>query len=286
MNSLEFIKMHVDEWPSTDRHQLTHCMLLSDGILAYGAPMGVGRINPYEHIDLSEHFAPDYYDGQMWPREDFESCGRLHNNIEWKKGAVCYVAGKQWFCGSKTHLHDGNVGVISVKEAVEISDFQLNEPRQGDYMPKSELDTEQKYNDAVEELGFFGFKCHASYYILKSFGNLYVEEEGEVHACNDESDCNIRKITYNQLITIGKLKKMLNKGEDTLSGHFIGLDNAIHSCDFDKIVFHSDKILEFSPNPTEGEKVNTKESKAYNLLKSMDIYYDEDLKLWYKKEFL
>lgn len=80
--------------------------------------------------------------------------------------------------------------------------------------------------------------------------------------------------------------RLMNEREDGLSGHFIGLDRAIYSCDLDKIVFYSDNILDFNSNITEGEEKDTKASKAYNLLKSMDIYYDEDLKLWYKKGFL
>ena len=66
MNSLEFIKMHVDEWPA--QHWNTAFLRL-DGVLWFFS--GTAEFS----MDLSEHFAPDYYDGAMWTREDFESCG-------------------------------------------------------------------------------------------------------------------------------------------------------------------------------------------------------------------
>ena len=122
------------------------------------------------------------------------------NNIEWKEGAVFYANGFSWF--SEMDYSD---------DVINIRDFQLNEPRQGDYIPKSELDTEQKYNDAVEVFGLFGFKCFATDFDLETYGNLYAEEENEVHACTDESTCKLRKLTYNQLIAIGKLKRLMNE---------------------------------------------------------------------------
>jgi len=284
MNSLEFIKMYVDEWPSDT---FTKVKLLCNGC-AYFFDTVVGGVD----VDLSEHFAPDYYDGKMWTREDFESFGDGDDSsIEWEDASVCYADGDQWFESGHESLVNESGDSYEYDSIVDLGfdDFQLNEPRIGDYLEASELDTEQKYNDSVEVFGLFGFDRRGNYQQYKESIDTWADflvlgNDKRVSASRE--DGRNRFLTYKQLMAIGKLKKMLNKGEDTLSVHFIGLDKAIHSCDFDKIVFHSDKILEFSPNPTDGEKVSTKASKAYNLLKSMDIYYDEDLKLWYKKEFL
>lgn len=68
MNSLEFIKQHVTEWPSDKYHTV---LLYSNGfaVLANKFEPVVG----VHSIDLSEHFAPDYYDGKVWTREEFEA---------------------------------------------------------------------------------------------------------------------------------------------------------------------------------------------------------------------
>lgn len=70
MNSLEFIKQHVTEWPSDKYHTV---LLHSNGFAVFANSfepcVGVHSIN------LSEHFAPDYYDGKVWTREEFEACG-------------------------------------------------------------------------------------------------------------------------------------------------------------------------------------------------------------------
>jgi len=65
MNSLEFIKQHVTEWPSDAKH----VMLWRDGRVGFSNPI----TSPYHIVDLSEHFAPDYYDGKVWTREEFEA---------------------------------------------------------------------------------------------------------------------------------------------------------------------------------------------------------------------
>lgn len=69
MNSLEFIKQHVTEWPSD---KVTQLSLSYDGYVIFydmireTTPVNIGT-------DLTEHFAPDYYDGKVWTREEFES---------------------------------------------------------------------------------------------------------------------------------------------------------------------------------------------------------------------
>lgn len=144
------------------------------------------------------------------------------NNIEWKNGAVCYADGEQRYAASyisnKLMCGDLDIG--------HYGDFQLNEPRQGDYIPKSELDTEQKYNDAVEVFGLFGFNPYLNFnmdiaefiltamdsgcgLIADSDGDLVIDYNGEL----DKSEKK-RKITYNQLMAIGKLKRLMNERDN------------------------------------------------------------------------
>lgn len=67
MNSLEFIKQHVTEWPSDSYGGVT---LFENG----DANFHVKTIGNRDLIvDLSDDFAPSYYDGKVWTREEFEA---------------------------------------------------------------------------------------------------------------------------------------------------------------------------------------------------------------------
>jgi len=131
--------------------------------------------------------------------------------IEWQEGSVCYADGEQWHSEkeSSNALTFGNF-------QLNFNDFQLNEPRIGDYLPKSELDTEQKYNDAVEVFGLFGFNFCGS--AISEYNNL--NKNDFITCCDDglwqtSSDrWNKRKLTYNQLIAIGKLKRLMNERDN------------------------------------------------------------------------
>ncbi|QDP46632.1 MAG: hypothetical protein Tp1137MES00d2C23059491_51 [Prokaryotic dsDNA virus sp.] len=144
------------------------------------------------------------------------------NNIEWKEGAVCYADGEQRYAASyisnKLMCGDLDIG--------HYGDFQLNEPRQGDYIPKSELDTEQKYNDAVEVFGLFGFNPYLNYDLTVSgfcrHGNdksrgLVIKSTHIELIYNETYDLELsakRKLTYNQLMAIGKLKRLMNERDN------------------------------------------------------------------------
>ena len=143
------------------------------------------------------------------------------NNIEWKDGAVCFAHGKQWFLddSESEFMLSRERRVHSASPAWVLSDnkFQLNEPRQGDYIPKSELDTEQKYNDAVEVFGLFGFPRweDCSFYECKS-EILLVDSDRDLTGKDDLCDECQRKITYVQLMAIGKLKRLMNERNNTV----------------------------------------------------------------------
>lgn len=136
--------------------------------------------------------------------------------IEWENGAVCRVGEEQFLAVSI----DGIYSLIGYKDLrvnsnyfYDCQDFQLNEIRIGDYIEKSELDTEQKYNDVVEVFGVFGFKptkAHKGYEELISSWLCLNVYSGVVTSSNDSKYCK-RKLTYNQVIAIGKLKRMMNE---------------------------------------------------------------------------
>ncbi len=132
-------------------------------------------------------------------------------SIEFREGAVCFAGGEQW------SLNDGvsdvlfnNLGTYrSFDELLIASDFQLNEMRQGDYIEASELDTEQKYNDAVAVFELFGFAPSIAVKNYKSAttrnltcvaGELWRGRVAEMQK---------RKVTYPQLMAIGKLKRAM-----------------------------------------------------------------------------
>ena len=209
------------------------------------------------------------------------------SDIEWKEDFVCYAEGRQWTLDTGL-LTDCRGNLMNLSGSLEFKDFQLNEPLQGDCIVLDELEDEDEYNNVVDVFMLFGFPRYegASFEDTKMNKWLVVDKDKDLIGTDYlTSDCK-RMVSYKQLMAIGKLKHLIDERKDSLSGHFIGLEKAIHSCDFDNIVFHSDKILDFNSNITKGDERDTKASKAYNLLKSMDIHYDEEQKLWYKKEFL
>ena len=73
MNSLEFIKQHVTELPDG----CTGIRLDRDGEICF-----TGNCDA-SHDFHPDDFAPDYYDGKVWTREEFEACGKL--TVNWDK---------------------------------------------------------------------------------------------------------------------------------------------------------------------------------------------------------
>ena len=134
------------------------------------------------------------------------------NSIEWKYGAVCYASGEQWFASGDLLFNHDDSEVGFALDFIGCVDFKLNEPRIDDYLPKSELDTEQKYNDAVEVFGLFGFGefiDNSGFKHINVFKGLGVGLDGEVM----NADSSKRKLTYNQLMAIGKLKRLIDELE-------------------------------------------------------------------------
>lgn len=152
------------------------------------------------------------------------------SDINWQRNAVCYGDGRQWFVN--TGFESGKFELVNNDGSRKYSlygilnfpkDFQLNEIKVGDYLHKSELDTEQKYNDVVEVFGLFGFNGFMTVTDYSAamgdvFKLIYIKDT-RFMMCNKHANLN-RQLTYSQIIAIGKLKRMmLDKVEAKLIDH-------------------------------------------------------------------
>jgi len=221
------------------------------------------------------------------------------SDINWKYGAVCYFAKKQWFPNNgalgrmlKGDIHHYNYG-----------DFQLNEITTGDFIPASELDTEQKYNDVVEVFGLFGHESdsQSGYDGLArgAFARLTIRKTGFSNV-KLNFDCK-RQLTYHQIIAIGKLKRMMLERERSGGGYINEIPIPDNTSEFDAIVssksvgigdYFSDRVgtakalnIEINGKPVKPKRRN-KSKQAYDILKSLDYEYDLVKQRWYKKEFI
>ena len=202
------------------------------------------------------------------------------SDIEFKENAVCYADGGQWFLNesgfynNKPLASEDRPEFESFEYILNRSDFQLNEPRQGDYLPKSELDIGQKYNDAVEVFELFGFNGALGWEEQIAYDPEYFYIDKDTSEFDSQrvfyEDDMKRKLTYNQLMAIGKLKRLMNERksvEKTNSEIKQAIKNKINS-ELDK------------------PKRRNKSKQAYSILESLDYEYDQAKQLWYKKTFI
>lgn len=239
--------------------------------------------------------------------------------IEWKEGSVFYGGGRQHearknkvfgcelvsFCRSSYH---------DIKSAVKCNDFQLNEPREGYYIPKSELDTEEKYNQAVEVFGLFGFYRngkHCNGYdsfmdndaadVLCSYVTCDKADNTKLLSANElASYCKV-KITFDQLMAIGELKRKMNERESEFIGSR-GLDiemiKKVAGFETERDTTINNAVVSIRINgeyqevkPTHESvksKTKPKSKEAYRILESMGIEWDNVKGKWFKvsKEWL
>ena len=134
------------------------------------------------------------------------------SEVKWEDGTFCSVGGKQW--------KHGLVDDICIVNLITRKDFQLNEIRRGDYIEASELDTEQKYNDAVEVLGLSGFAGAIDWKGQESYGPRYFYVDKDTGEFDSQhyfyEDDMVRKITYPQLMAIGKLQRAIIQRDEVL----------------------------------------------------------------------
>lgn len=147
-------------------------------------------------------------------------------SFEFNDNAVCFAIGWQWFYDkAKLNLNNLNGSTKSFDALLEYKDFQLNEIRIGDYIEKSELGTEQKYSDVVEVFELFGFEPYLNHDLNKitfcktgsreRTGLVIVKSNVELdYDAVDFRGVRERKLTHNQIMSIGKLKRLMNERED------------------------------------------------------------------------
>lgn len=178
-------------------------------------------------------------------------------SIEFKEGAVCYADGKQliyneWEFDNKTLLN----------HIVSLADFQINEPKSGYYIPKSELDTEDKYNQAIEVLGLFGREFGEGalnhYPDLDKYGNLTICHDGIYCTELTPKWCKV-KLTFEQLMEIGELKRKMNK-QGSVSKVNRDIERAVKST----INIELDKPKTASQYLNECIKVQTQRGEQYD----------------------
>lgn len=142
-------------------------------------------------------------------------------NVKFNDNSVCFAGGQQWYSDG-AHLRSSPMETASLAWALSRKDFQLNTIKQGDYISKSDLDTEDEYNRAVEVFGLFGFKLDMEtawgYASISEFISLACCSDGLWQVASDH--WSKRKLTFKQLDAIGELKLLMNerdKQSDTLT---------------------------------------------------------------------
>ncbi len=129
-------------------------------------------------------------------------------SIKWKEGLVCFALGVPWYSRGNGQLLFDEFDTKAANADILIGkpDFQLNTIKQGDYIEASELNTEHKYNDAVEVLELFGFKPSRRHrgFNKANPNDLTVFNDGYCYSLHETP----RKLTYQQLMEIGKLKRL------------------------------------------------------------------------------
>ena len=191
-------------------------------------------------------------------------------NIEWKNNTVCYADGKQWynFEGTKgLNIIDVNLYGGNINDIINADDFQLNIPREEDYLRKGELDSEGKYNDAVEVFGLFGIVELSECGFVSRYDVTFVDNGKSIDQgyYTHHHSCCKRELTYNQLMTIGAIKRLLDEQE------------AVEECNK-----HKEDV-----DDHEGKNIKRHKAKqAYDILQSLDYEYDLVEQRWYRKEWV
>lgn len=188
------------------------------------------------------------------------------NNIEWKEGVVFLADTLQYKItdGKCYYYSDANESWCSsahdAEQLLGRESFQLNEIRTGDFIPASELDTEQKYDEVVEVFGLFGFervKDSLSYSRLSVGATHYLasDDYGIDSVSNDiafKNYCKGRQLTYHQIIAIGKLKRMMLERES--------IERKSSYCRCKQVDFGESKLPKFN---AETPMTEVKEPKKY-----------------------
>ena len=183
--------------------------------------------------------------------------------IKFEEGAVCYAVGRQWKEGDILPSDNGSAVKAHLPTFLKSSDFQLNEPREGWHIPKSELDTEEKYNKAVEVFGLFGFESQTSFGGLKIYDYLLAEKAGNLYSCVMIDECKT-KCAFDQLMAIGELKRKMLEREKSAP----------------------EITPDLTPDLTPDNRRRNKSKQAYYILNGLDYEYDLIKQQWFKKQYI
>lgn len=147
-------------------------------------------------------------------------------DIEWQEGAVCFADGEQWFFQESDTFVNNEGGFMCAADLIEFKDFQLNTIKQRDSIKASELDTEQKYNDAVKVFELFGYERSVGYNTLCLYDFCFIAKNGHIGGCTERHLLSVshRKLTYPQLMAMGELKRLeieRDSAVDVPPNHFL-----------------------------------------------------------------
>lgn len=230
-------------------------------------------------------------------------------NIVFEEGVVCYADGDQWYPDGKGWLQTEGHSERSFAQGgflLDYKDFQLNTSKKGDYITKSELDTEDKYNRAVEVFGLFGlFGFHRVGEFALNYEEFMNHPNGDSLVCCESlcigikstHDCCERKITFNQLMAIGELKRLMAESDyskrvtdsgcyDVNSANSNSSVSAVNRdtvCGKPKSEFVEaiERVNELESNTSKNKSL-----QAYEILESLDYEFDSEKGRWYRKEWL
>lgn len=139
-------------------------------------------------------------------------------SIEFKEGAVCFAKGEQWFANEVESLTGESGRDMEIDSPIEFEDFQLNTINKGDYIKASEFGTEQKYNDVVEVFGLFGFDVSGDFEWFKDescrYNLFFIDECKDLDSCVKTYGKLKRKLTFQQIIAIGELKRLMDERDN------------------------------------------------------------------------
>jgi len=180
----------------------------------------------------------------------------------------------------------------------------ITELKIGDYIEKSELDTEQKYNDVVGVFGqwgaFFSESAVSEYRHLTDDDSLGFCKDGLWQLYSEKRN-KIRKLTYKDIMSLKKvdvdncnIDKVVNPCEQMVRNKTerdrklikISIDN---NSSQDVMA----RLMESESNnndETFREDTNCKEmvkaAKASLAMESLGYEYDEDKQQWFRREYL
>lgn len=158
----------------------------------------------------------------------------------------------------------------------------ITELKVGDYIEKSELDTEQKYNDVVEVFRQWGFdwgenavKGYDEFKSSHSYADVLGIVEGGLYHLAEFSSSKERKLTYNQVISLKKTdvdnlnidKVVSNEEAEAIQDAWQGVRNAtneaINKSDLLKLHAAADGLIRLGYVWDEEERAWCKISKRY-----------------------